>query len=88
MQKIIAYRNANKIYCGKIKKSKNLTYNPRNIRPVKNSTIGYCQDIFVLQDRHFPLRKIKLKTGNSSNHCNVLPQEKHADLPFIFFPVL
>jgi len=34
-----------------------------------------------LQDKHFPLRNKKLKTGTSSYQFKLLPQEKHLDLP-------
>lgn len=33
-----------------------------------NSTRGYCQEIFLEQDRHFPFKKIKLIKGKLSYH--------------------
>src|SRR3989344_33825 len=53
----------------------------RNNNPVVVSTNGYCQEIFVLQAKHFPRRKTKLAMGRSSYHFNFLAQVKHFDRP-------
>ena len=59
----------------------------KNTRPVRNSTIGYCQDIFVLQTLHLPLRKRKLNIGTRSIGFKVLPQDIQKDLPETPLPV-
>jgi hypothetical protein len=59
-----------------------------NKRPVKNSTSGYCIDIFDLQFLHFPLRKIQLTIGNKSKTLSLYPQLIHPDLPLTDLPVL
>ena len=55
----------------------------RNNNPVVISVMGYCQDIFVWQCAHLPLKNIKLATGKSSYHFNFLAQLKHFDWPKI-----
>lgn len=36
---------------------------PKNPKPVESSINGYRQDIFLLQPRHFPFRRIKENKG-------------------------
>ena len=43
--------------------------------------MGYCQEIFVWQAEHLPLKKTKLAIGKSSYHFNFLAQVKHFDRP-------
>jgi len=43
--------------------------------------MGYCQDIFDPQERHFPFWKRKLNSGMSSRALNLFPQEKQAERP-------
>lgn len=58
------------------------------IAPAINSTSGYCHEILL---RHFlqaPFWRAKLKSGMSSFHVSVVPQDMHFDLPPSPIPVL
>lgn len=46
----------------------------RNSKPVANSTNGYCQEIFFLQYRHFPLKIKKEKIGIRSGQDKICLQ--------------
>ena len=52
------------------------------MRPVINSTAGYCHEILLLQAEHLPRRNTKLKIGTSSKAQRAFPHEKHCDRPF------
>jgi hypothetical protein len=49
--------------------------------PEMISTIGYCRDRRVLQNRHRPRSAKKLTTGTRSYHGIAFPQEKQAERP-------
>lgn len=59
-----------------------------NTIPEKNSTNGYCHDIFDLQFLQEPFCDKKLNIGMSSNHLRVLPHDIHLERPPTFLPVL
>jgi hypothetical protein len=64
------------------KKSKTLEKKTaKKIIPVKNSTAGYCHEIRLLQEEHFPLKNKKLHTGTSSYQESFLPHAKHLERP-------
>lgn len=52
----------------------------KNNMPVKNSTKGYCRDIFCLQYLHLPFKNKKLKIGIKSFQDKIWPHLKHFDL--------
>jgi hypothetical protein len=59
----------------------------RNINPVDISTKGYCEDIFLPQCRHFPLKIKKLKRGIKSFQDKGCLQLGQKEWPFrkLFF---
>ena len=60
----------------------------KNSIPVKNSTKGYCSDIFCLQYLHLPLKNKKLKIGTKSFQDKIWPHLKHFDLSLIMLKPL
>lgn len=82
MSTIIVLRAATNVSGG------NTTKTSTKKTPAKNSTSGYCQDIFVLQPLHLPRSARKLTTGTRSVHESVRLQEKQIDRPPTPIPVL
>jgi hypothetical protein len=56
--------------------------------PEKNSTRGYCQEIFDLQFLQAPFWDKKLKIGINSYQLRVFPHDMHLERPPTFLPVL